>query len=155
MGRKPVIELAGETFGRWTVLRRSGNASSGDAKWLCRCCCGTLREIPGSSLRRGDTRSCGCQDRGRLGQHRRTHGQSSALIYKLWKGMHSRQKAIMRGDRKDQPFEICPEWIAFESFEKWAHSSGYKPGCRLVRQDRGKAFNPDNCSWREPRQFEV
>lgn len=57
--RKTVIDLRGAIFGRWTVLRRSKNNARGAAQWLCRCSCGTEREIIGYKLRANESKSCG------------------------------------------------------------------------------------------------
>lgn len=55
-----VVDLTGARFGRWTVIRRSGSNSSGQATWLCKCDCGTQRVVDGSSLRAGRSTGCGC-----------------------------------------------------------------------------------------------
>ena len=55
---------SGETFGRWTVLRRTPNNRQGDARWLCRCECGETRAVSGKRLRSGDATGCGrCKTR--------------------------------------------------------------------------------------------
>lgn len=57
-----LIDISGQTFGRLTVLRKSGTPSM----WECRCSCGTTRLFTGSNLRRGNTTSCGCAHREKL-----------------------------------------------------------------------------------------
>lgn len=52
--REPI--MAGDTFGRWTVLV---SPSSKD-RCLCRCECGTTKQIYFCSLRSGSSKSCGC-----------------------------------------------------------------------------------------------
>ena len=55
------IDLTGQTFGAWTVIRRdSAVKRKGQARWLCRCACGAERTVRSCSLRTGETRSCGC-----------------------------------------------------------------------------------------------
>lgn len=56
---KKVIDLLGKTFGKLTVLSRSGT-KAGQAMWLCRCACGIEKEIAGGSLRNSRQKSCGC-----------------------------------------------------------------------------------------------
>lgn len=51
--------LIGATFGRWTVLGEAGRERR-TRKWLCRCECGTTREVRGDNLARGRSVSCGC-----------------------------------------------------------------------------------------------
>ena len=57
----------GQQFGRWTVVGRADRTSY----VVCRCTCGTLREVYWPNLQKGKTKSCGCykeeqsHDRGR------------------------------------------------------------------------------------------
>ena len=55
-----LIDLSGQTFGRWTVLQRAQSQRK-DAYWKCRCTCGKEADVQGKSLRRGDSKSCGCR----------------------------------------------------------------------------------------------
>ena len=75
--------MAGLVFGRLTVLNyvktvRVGGKNSFDAVWLCRCECGTEKEIRGRSLRDGNTTSCGCYNR----EMSTTHGLSQTPEYR-------------------------------------------------------------------------
>lgn len=49
--------LIGQKFGKWEVLKRD---SSKPRYYICRCECGTIRSVFGSSLKNGTTKSCGC-----------------------------------------------------------------------------------------------
>lgn len=46
---------AGDTFGEWTVL---GEAEK-PHYWTCQCSCGRIKDVYGSSLRMGKSKSCG------------------------------------------------------------------------------------------------
>lgn len=63
MGR-PIIDLAGQRFGRLTVLYRVDNTITPNGKsrvtWHCKCDCGNECDVLGNYLRIGDTKSCGC-----------------------------------------------------------------------------------------------
>lgn len=59
MGRKPK-DITGQRFGHWTVIESAGRSHDGRSLWLCKCDCGTTRVVYGSSLLRGNTKSCGC-----------------------------------------------------------------------------------------------
>ncbi len=51
------INLAGKTFGRWTVHEYLGGTPQG--KWQCKCACGEVRAVTGANLRSGHSTSCG------------------------------------------------------------------------------------------------
>lgn len=50
----------GSVFGYWTVIGKGKISSPKGAYSLCRCKCGTEREILNTTLREGRSRSCGC-----------------------------------------------------------------------------------------------
>ena len=52
-----LIDLSGKSFGRWTVLEGAEERSSG-LYWLCECECGTIKEVRGASLSRGESTGC-------------------------------------------------------------------------------------------------
>ncbi len=55
------IDLTGQRFGRWTVIERARDAQKKNIYWICRCDCGTIRSVAGTSLRSGISVSCGCE----------------------------------------------------------------------------------------------
>ena len=57
------LDLAGQRFGKLTVLRPAENAGRYTA-WLCRCECGREAVVLTRRLRNGCTKSCGCAKRG-------------------------------------------------------------------------------------------
>ena len=52
-------DLTGQRFGRLTVIDRGPNAKE-QTRWNCVCDCGAATLVFGSSLRNGNTQSCGC-----------------------------------------------------------------------------------------------
>ena len=56
-----MIDLTGQVFGKLTVIRRDGIIYP-QAAWLCQCQCGNTNTVRGSSLRTGETTSCGCNN---------------------------------------------------------------------------------------------
>jgi hypothetical protein len=54
-------DLTGRTFGQLTVLERI-KVNRGH-NWRCKCSCGKIHEVRGSSLLNGGTVSCGCKRR--------------------------------------------------------------------------------------------
>lgn len=55
------IDITGQRFGRLIALKPTENRSSkGSIMWLCKCDCGTIKEISIANLRNKRTKSCGC-----------------------------------------------------------------------------------------------
>ena len=53
------IDITGQRFNRYLVLGFS-YIKNGRAYWKCQCDCGIIKDIRGTSLRNGNTQSCGC-----------------------------------------------------------------------------------------------
>ena len=53
------IDLKGKVFGKLTVVDRADNKNRAPM-WNCECSCGNTKIVNGGSLRRGYTKSCGC-----------------------------------------------------------------------------------------------
>lgn len=55
------VDMTGKKIGRLTVLKESETRTKhGMVMWECRCDCGNIRNIPGTTLRSGKSNSCGC-----------------------------------------------------------------------------------------------
>ena len=50
----------GKKYNRLLVIEKSINDKYGNTKWKCKCDCGNIVEVIGTSLRNGSTKSCGC-----------------------------------------------------------------------------------------------
>lgn len=55
-----LINLKGRRFGKWTVLEVSDRSHRGNKYWTSRCDCGTIKDVLGTTMRRGSSTSCGC-----------------------------------------------------------------------------------------------
>lgn len=63
----PYKDMTGERFGLLIVLRPGGHLKSGSKKWWVQCDCGSRpKQVPGTNLRQGNQRSCGCSGPGDL-----------------------------------------------------------------------------------------
>lgn len=67
------IDLTGQPFGRYTVIRECGR-KNGHVAWLCRCDCGREKVVSGNHLRKGAVLSCGCLRDEKLVARSTTHG---------------------------------------------------------------------------------
>ena len=56
----PRESLVGNKYGYLTVVDIDFDRSHNQAHWICRCDCGNVVTVRGSSLKSGHTRSCGC-----------------------------------------------------------------------------------------------
>lgn len=56
-----MVDIAGQRFGKLDVVCRApAKSADGIALWVVRCECGNFRYVRSSSLRSGNTKSCGC-----------------------------------------------------------------------------------------------
>lgn len=56
---RKAIDLTGQKFGKWTVIKKSNKqTSSCNAYWVCQCECGVIKDVCGTDLRRRKTTQC-------------------------------------------------------------------------------------------------
>lgn len=64
IGKKNLIDITGQKFGKLTVLNKlsSKKTHNGSTKifWICKCDCGNKYIAEGNALKSGNTQSCGC-----------------------------------------------------------------------------------------------
>lgn len=53
------IDITGNSYGGWEVLSRDNTSMSKQIKWVCRCTCGIVKSLHGSTLKNGKSTSCG------------------------------------------------------------------------------------------------
>lgn len=59
-------DLAGQRFGKLTIVRESGSNKFRERTWVCRCDCGWGHVATTAHLRSGQVQSCGCSRRSDL-----------------------------------------------------------------------------------------
>ena len=146
------IDLTGQQFNKLQVLRRDGITSSGAAKWLCQCECGSSPvAVSSHKLRRGHTRSCGCLRIAKL-----RHGQSNTPLYMKWRSIIDRCENPCRWNYANyggRGITMCSEWRNnVDSFLAWAHDSGYVLGMWIDRIDNNQGYSPSNCRFVDAKQ---
>ena len=86
--------LVGQVFGNLTVLSKGQTDKNGHASWLCKCNCGTIKEISGTNLIQGYTQSCGCLQKDTV---------SKKLLKDLKGQRFGKLTVIERDDQNNQP----------------------------------------------------
>lgn len=144
------FDLTGKKFGRLTVIEMAAEKmKSGEAKWVCRCDCGTSRLVPSYRLRSGRTKSCGCLAREQVASRNTKHGMFGTRIYRIWSGMMTRctnENAINYADYGGRGIKVCDAWQQFENFYA-DMCDGYRDDLSLDRIDGDGDYRPDNCRW--------
>lgn len=139
------LNLVGQVFGQLTVLKvGKGKRRS---TWICKCECGNIKEAVGSSLKRGQTKSCGC-----LRSIYKTHGLSGTKEHRTWKGIRDRclnSNHVSYKSYGERGITICNKWR--DDFLTFLADVGNAPGPEysLDRINNNGNYEPGNVRWVE------
>lgn len=112
---------------------------------VCKCDCGTEKEVHDQSLKNGRIKSCGCLTKERTS----THGLTNSPIYKVWEAIKSRCYNKNRAAYKDyggRGITMSAEWKSnFKIFYDWAINNGWQQGLEIDRINNDGNYEPGNC----------
>lgn len=138
-----IKDITGRKYGKWTVLKCCGMATSKDrtSLWLCQCECGNTAIVRRLTLTRGSSKSCG--------KHDKIHDE----LYKAWSAMKSRcYNAHNKSYRNygGRGIEICEEWKKdFEAFRDYVKVLPHygEEERTLDRINNDGNYEPGNVRW--------
>lgn len=119
----------------------------------CRCTCGKTVVVLNTSLRSGNSQSCGCSRVKEIKARCTTHGDGNRKnrLYRIWSAMRER---CYRRNAQNYPayggrgITVCNEWKNdFLPFKTWALSHGYTGGLSIDRINPNGNYEPTNCRW--------
>jgi hypothetical protein len=152
-----IINLTGQTFGRWHVDSMSHQVGK-MVYWTCICECGTKRAVFGADLKRGGSLSCGCLARELRAGRMTTHGMAKEgtehLGYRNWINARSRcnnPNDTMYHLYGGRGIHMCAQWENFAVFWADMGATWYK-GASIDRIDTDGDYAPGNCKWSTPKQ---
>jgi len=112
--------VSGTVFGKLTVIRQVESDRWGSIRYECRCDCGNTTHVNASSLRSGNTKSCGCQHKGRFAK------ETTAIM----------NQATLNGRQNPSKTETDDPSLTSRSTTSSKESSTHRQSNAMISHDR-------------------
>lgn len=160
---KPLIDLTGKQFGKWTVLRRDESVRQGAVYWTCKCECGNIRDVTSQALRNGSSQGCqSCKwksgNPGMKADPERQVDGKRTKAYATWQAIRAR--CYIKNHKSYHNYggrgiKLCDEWYSdFHSFYQYVSAlPNYKRKTyTLDRINNDGNYEPGNVRWASKKQ---
>jgi hypothetical protein len=149
--KSELIDITGQIFGNWTVIKRDGVNKWGKTTWWCQCICkneDSIKSLTRKELKFFKVKSCGCMPR--KSKYIIIPYMSNSPEYRVWYLMLER---CYNKDNKNYKYYggrgiiVCDEWK--NSFEQFYKDMGPKPGeeYSIERINNNWGYSKSNCKW--------
>jgi hypothetical protein len=154
------IDLTGKVFGRWTVLKCAGTKGKSRHQWWtvqCSCPRKTIKDVVGTSLTNGNSKSCGCLVV-EVGKRNRKHGWHGTPEYQAWLSARKRTRdpncpEYPKYGGRTPPITMSDE--LYDSCELFIQEAGGKrptPNHSVDRIDTLRGYERGNLKWSTPKE---